>query len=313
MHLIFWLYTVALLSSSASTSIALFVWSQHRRPAGGFLAGCLAGGFLVVLSLVLQQYAILNFGSLEYRFSVFSLLVLVAGCGTFMFAAPRFYHSVVGRTVGRPVRVFYRAFAAVFVLLALSVFLRPTTRLVLLVLNAMLFGMIGYGFVYLVCRYRRIGDRRLRRAILVVLLVSACFLPLLVLDAMLVRFALPPAVAAVEGTVLPSYLLVLNLLALWFAATYLNEPPYLVDGRISAHFRRIYDISAREAEIVRLLVDGKSTPEVAEALMIAASTVENHLFGVLRKVGVRDSRELVNLVLEHLGSTGRGVHEGSQT
>ena len=46
-------------------------------------------------------------------------------------------------------------------------------------------------------------------------------------------------------------------------------------------------LTAREAEILRLLADGRSNREIAEALVLSVKTVERHLANVYFKLGVR--------------------------
>jgi DNA-binding CsgD family transcriptional regulator len=55
-----------------------------------------------------------------------------------------------------------------------------------------------------------------------------------------------------------------------------------------------YALSRRESEIVRLVAQGKSTAQMAEAFHITANTVQDHLKAVFEKVGVRSRRELVS-------------------
>ncbi len=50
-----------------------------------------------------------------------------------------------------------------------------------------------------------------------------------------------------------------------------------------------FGLSARELEVLRVLAEGKSNPEIADELFIARSTVMNHVASILRKLDV-DSR-----------------------
>jgi DNA-binding CsgD family transcriptional regulator len=54
-----------------------------------------------------------------------------------------------------------------------------------------------------------------------------------------------------------------------------------------------YDLSAREEDVVKLVVGGLSTKQIAERLFIAEHTVQRHLTNIFEKVGVRSRRELV--------------------
>jgi DNA-binding CsgD family transcriptional regulator len=55
-----------------------------------------------------------------------------------------------------------------------------------------------------------------------------------------------------------------------------------------------YALSRRESEIVRLVAQGQTTTQIAEAFHITANTVQDHLKAIFEKVGVRSRRELVS-------------------
>lgn len=56
------------------------------------------------------------------------------------------------------------------------------------------------------------------------------------------------------------------------------------------------DLTAREREILILLVDGMRVPGIAQHLFISPHTVRNHLKGIFRKVGVSSQRELIEWI-----------------
>ena len=58
-------------------------------------------------------------------------------------------------------------------------------------------------------------------------------------------------------------------------------------------------LTQREKEIVKLLLDGLSSPEIAEKLFISHRTVENHRANIMNKLKVRNTIELVKKVLEN--------------
>ncbi len=52
-------------------------------------------------------------------------------------------------------------------------------------------------------------------------------------------------------------------------------------------------LTAREGEILQLIADGRSTPEVARELFISAKTVKNHLASIYAKLEARDRTQAV--------------------
>jgi DNA-binding CsgD family transcriptional regulator len=54
-----------------------------------------------------------------------------------------------------------------------------------------------------------------------------------------------------------------------------------------------HGLSPREEEVVRLVLSGQSTRQIAERLFIAEHTVQRHLGNIFEKVGVHSRRELV--------------------
>jgi len=82
------------------------------------------------------------------------------------------------------------------------------------------------------------------------------------------------------------------------AAARLPGPPQTLARGIPETELFYAPLSAREKEVLSLLVQGKAPREIADTLCISYATVRNHLHAILRKLGVHSQRQAVKLALE---------------
>jgi len=60
-----------------------------------------------------------------------------------------------------------------------------------------------------------------------------------------------------------------------------------------------YDLTERELEVLALMVEGLSNPEIAERLIVSRSTVKFHVSNILSKLSATSRTEAVSLALKH--------------
>ena len=79
-----------------------------------------------------------------------------------------------------------------------------------------------------------------------------------------------------------------------------DEPQALpIDTRTAAAVDRVaaeFGLTAREVDIVRLLVDGYRVPTMSRTLHLSAGTIRNYLSGVFHKVGVHGQADLIEFI-----------------
>lgn len=67
---------------------------------------------------------------------------------------------------------------------------------------------------------------------------------------------------------------------------------------------RRHHVSAREREVLQLLLDGRSNKEIEQQLFISYHTVKNHIYNLFRKFEVSTRHQLVHKLTRHLQDGG---------
>jgi NarL family two-component system response regulator LiaR len=72
----------------------------------------------------------------------------------------------------------------------------------------------------------------------------------------------------------------------------------------AADLAETYGLTPREREVLALMVEGLSNPEIAERLIVSRSTAKAHVSNILSKLGVSNRAEAISLALQHNMPTG---------
>jgi DNA-binding CsgD family transcriptional regulator len=95
-------------------------------------------------------------------------------------------------------------------------------------------------------------------------------------------------------------LLLINLVPfLWlgklFPDAYLATPPSAEDCESFDRFCRNHGLTSREADVLKLILQGRSNADIGKELFISFHTVKNHITNIYGKLGVRSRWQLISL------------------
>jgi DNA-binding NarL/FixJ family response regulator len=77
-----------------------------------------------------------------------------------------------------------------------------------------------------------------------------------------------------------------------------GQPAVQAGGDTPAHVSP-GTLTTRQRDVLRLLVDGLSDPEIAAALNLSTRTVETHVAGILNKLGLHSRTAAVAYAVRH--------------
>ena len=77
-----------------------------------------------------------------------------------------------------------------------------------------------------------------------------------------------------------------------------EEERRVTSARVAEYAERTEHLTPRELEVMKMVTDGRSNKEIANALGVSAKTIEVHRARVMEKMRARSLAELVRMVIE---------------
>jgi DNA-binding CsgD family transcriptional regulator len=290
-------YLISLLTGVLSIGISIGIYLHFRREPILYYILFLISLALIIISLSVTRYlAILR---IPYFTRLFSPLEILGSLGLIMvmIILPRFLHSLVARPYTKLKKLLFPGLALVQgAIILLSGFYNLEEKGIIY-FSIPFISVYLYCLVFIAISIGKTGNRVLKMGIVVFFILSILYFPLNILESARERSQLFHSADYFELFTLPLYFFVLNLFSIIFALIFFNQPAYIDKGRVTDHFCRTYGISRRESEIIASILNGTKSEEIADKLFISTKTVNNHIYNIFQKTGVKNRVQLVNLLI----------------
>lgn len=302
-HVVFFFYIIAFTTGCSSYVLALYHYYKYKtvtiRHFSWFILTLVFYSIYFINDFYPNIATDVDLNSIriisEHMQSVFGLF--------FVTVAPYFFHSLLGIPFRKNEKI---VFGSIDTLLAIAIIMflyTPFERIGMAVIIPIFYGIILYQFIFIFAHLRKIVDRDLKRIIHWFIIISSIFLPFLLLDSVLYHPLGLDKIFPYGLFSVPVYLIALSVISIILSIKYLNHPGYLHDYQPTGYFREKFHITERESEIIGFLIRGFSNREISEKLFISFKTVENHIYNIYQKTGVKNRVGLLQFMLSHQAET----------
>lgn len=289
----FWFSIVTVIVSVASFASALLLYPRYTTAYFRYylllLASAIVFFLIYAVAFFVKQYvpSPLSVYHIDLIFLAFSLSATI-------FAAPMFVLTLIGKPVKkRLLTVFLLVAVALFLAItipSIAGYLPGTEWATIRVIDVIVRLFYCGWFIGVLVHAKRLSADASRRPMLFFAAVSVFTLPFAVAEEV---FARGEYAAYLYG----AYLILWNAGMLVYTVSFFYTPTPS-DGGLTRHFIDLYKLTDREQEIIRALVKGKSSREIARTLAVSKKTVDGHVYNVYRKCFIRNRVELILLIKE---------------
>jgi DNA-binding CsgD family transcriptional regulator len=284
----FLLVSISLYSGFFSFGAAAFLYLKYRTRIVRLVALFLVSLLSINLGFWFLLFPVGKIETFQIVATLFSLTGLLLNIGV----VPLLIASLISLPLGKFHYMVLYLWISLFSLWCLLFFLTPAGELFLTIINMQLLLTIALSLAILFLRMGEISEEALRKSVKGFFWISLCFLILLSLDILVSRLSIE-SLRFLDNLSLPIYFFALNVGSFFFAVPLFGKEALMEEGKITETFRSEFGLTDRESELIELLWEGYTNREISEHLFISVKTVENHLYNIYQKMGVRNRLQLV--------------------
>lgn len=291
-------YFLTIIAGFVVVTLCLLLYTRFASPAYLFWALIMLGGTLLITAKAVTHYLRLARSDSYWYILLSFILFGLPGEMLLGYGVPLIAHGVAGIGISPSRGALHHLVVAV---LGAQVVIEGLTgnAAVAAIRMIMRIVWIGYGYAILFSGTRTVTEQNQRTVIRAFLATGLIVLPLMLIS-VLTALLLPDSFALREVPVASLlWLSAYSTLSIVLIVRFIFGPRNKVDWEVPVPFARTYNISDRECEIIRLILQGNSEARVGDLLFISRRTVVNHVYNIYRKTGVKNRVQLINLLNPH--------------
>lgn len=281
------IYSISVIIGFGAISISLSLYINYRKKVIINYLLFIFSIWLMLLGNLVYQYC--NIVKFDSESSIFFISGIISSMGAALAICnnPTMIHRILGLTISNWKRniLQFVSISAVIGIITNHILMLNNIEIKLLTITLMVLlnSSFAYLFLFSFLNIRKLGNKQLRKAIIIIAIISAIFFP----------FMLP--YRELSTFFVACYFIILNSFSIIFAFSILNQPAYYENG-ITEYCLKKFGITDREKDVIELILGGSSINSISDALFISTKTVQNHTTSIYRKCEVKNRVQLVNLI-----------------
>lgn len=286
---------ISLFAGVASISISAFINYSKRVKAFVYFIGFNASLFLIQNAITINLY-VNGYGGTHNFLRVISKAFDIGGTVLSSFFGLFLVNYLLGKEIKPLEKRLFVAIPLLQLLGILSLYFNGSGVIISATVKLILLSVIAYEILTVLISYKQIASKELKKAIRVFIIISMVFFPFILLEAFRQNVTWISNLTFIKLMALPAFFMAINICTLVFAVTYFNSPAFVKNNQLTDYFKKKYNITEKESEVIELLISGLTYKQIADKLFIANKTVDNHVQNIYKKLEVTSKIQLSNLV-----------------
>lgn len=288
-HLSFLFFLFSLFAGLAAIFTIIFLYFKYHKLLLLYYALWLLSLFIILLSEAFELY--LKNTGLFTESTLFYILKSIRGTGilALIITLPLFIHRLLERPMTKIIKGIYFMYMGLStIIIFIYIFYPDMFTINYRIINSTLIVFVYlYSIVLCFLYIKRIKDPLFRKPITAFFIISLLFFPMTI--------PLP----SLNMFILAIYFLVLSLGSIILGFIYYSHLPYYKYNQITNSFKRFYNLTDREIEIIEYMLKGFSNRKIANTLYISQKTVHNHTTSIYQKTAAQNRIQLFNFIMSH--------------